>query len=324
MREPYVPIFDSIRTSSMWAQDAETRIFWLTLLLVADPEGDVSGALPGLAIAANLSLEAACRAMKILESPDPHSRTREHEGRRVLPVERGWRIVNFAAHRALARREAELARKRRWWHANRGAHVPIPQSFLDAPLEVPLDASLANLDALAQPRESLDASTPKSKSKSKPTPRGKVKEGSAEGDAPPAAPPPAASAAPPPPQSTDPREGGEGSPEPTEAKGGATKRSKGPSRGPTAIPADLAPEPDDVELARVHRKDVRLELDRMRDWALGKNIRRANWRATFRNWLRSDGPGRSGPAPRQQSGVDEFTRSRLEKIRRLEEEEAKQ
>jgi hypothetical protein len=44
-------------------------------------------------------------ALKRLSSPDPYSRTKDHEGRRIEEVEGGWRILNYLKYRNLKSHE---------------------------------------------------------------------------------------------------------------------------------------------------------------------------------------------------------------------------
>src|SRR5438046_349873 len=79
----FVKIYGSILHSSVWAEDAETRVLWITMLAMADRRGMVSAALPGLARAANISLEKCETALQVLSSPDPHSKSKQYGGRRI-------------------------------------------------------------------------------------------------------------------------------------------------------------------------------------------------------------------------------------------------
>lgn len=136
MREPYIPLFCSIIRSTLWMnEDSDTRVVFITLLAMMDPEGHVATSLPGIAKDACLSVDATRAAMARLEAPDPDSRSKSEEGRRVVPIERGWRVVNAQEFRDLARREAELARKRRWWakHAETRRSLDALDESLDAP-----------------------------------------------------------------------------------------------------------------------------------------------------------------------------------------------
>ena len=78
-------------------------------MLHADPEGFVPGTIPGLAVAANVPLDDTRQAIEKFLAPDPDSNTQEHEGRRLEKVPHGWRILNFAYWRELAKTEAEKA-----------------------------------------------------------------------------------------------------------------------------------------------------------------------------------------------------------------------
>ena len=120
MGEGFVKLFSSILDSSIWGYDSETRLVWITLLAMADADGVVRAAVPGIANRARVSMEATEKALDIFQSPDEHSRSEEHEGRRVVKDGRNWTILNFREHRERYRQEQEKQRKRRWWRENRG------------------------------------------------------------------------------------------------------------------------------------------------------------------------------------------------------------
>jgi hypothetical protein len=74
------------------------------LIVASEPGrgGDVDLRLDDLAWRAKMSEDLTRTALVILASPDPESRTRTLEGRRIIPIEEGrawgWRIVNWNAH----------------------------------------------------------------------------------------------------------------------------------------------------------------------------------------------------------------------------------
>lgn len=116
MNEPFLKLTSSILFSSVWAEDDRTRIVWITLLALADREGYVNTSALGISRAANVPIEAVAAAIEKFAAPDPHSRSREHDGRRIKVVEGGgWIILNYARYRALhddeARRDYERERK---------------------------------------------------------------------------------------------------------------------------------------------------------------------------------------------------------------------
>ena len=97
----FVKLYGSILDSSVWSEDPFTRIVWITMLTMADAEGFVEAAVPGLARRANVPLEACETALERLQSPDPYSKSPEHDGRRIEKVDRGWEILNYKAYREL-------------------------------------------------------------------------------------------------------------------------------------------------------------------------------------------------------------------------------
>jgi len=109
-RKPYVVIDSEILNSSVWMEDGDTRLVWLTLLVLCDTEGYVGAAIPGIAKAAGVPLEAAEAALQRFQEPDPYSRTTTFEGRRLEVAERGFRVLNFTEH--LDRLSGEKAKTR--------------------------------------------------------------------------------------------------------------------------------------------------------------------------------------------------------------------
>lgn len=110
----YTPLFGSIVTSSIWNEDSETRIVWITMLALADANGKVEGSVSGLAPVARVSLGSCEKALNRLKQPDPYSRTKEFDGRRIEDVEGGWQISNFVKFREKAKkRTAEYYRNYR-------------------------------------------------------------------------------------------------------------------------------------------------------------------------------------------------------------------
>jgi len=79
------------------------------MLALSDAGGRVDAAIPGLARAANVTLQECEDALKRLSSPDPYSRTPDNEGRRIVAVDGGWVILNYAKYRE--RRDPEKRRQ---------------------------------------------------------------------------------------------------------------------------------------------------------------------------------------------------------------------
>jgi len=107
----FVKLDTGILDSSLWVEDAATRIVFITMLAMSDPEGLCAATAPGIARRANLPLGQVRKALAELEGPDPESRTLDHEGRRIERVDGGYMIFNYAKYRA--KDHTATARKRR-------------------------------------------------------------------------------------------------------------------------------------------------------------------------------------------------------------------
>lgn len=101
----YTKLFSSIITSTIWTEDDQTRIVWITMLALADKNGEVQGSIPGLARIAGVPVESCREAIAKLLAPDPDSRTKDLDGRRIEEIDGGWSLINHAKYRAIASRE---------------------------------------------------------------------------------------------------------------------------------------------------------------------------------------------------------------------------
>lgn len=117
---PFVPISRQLLDSSVWETDLRVRVLWITLLMIAaEParRGTVDMTIRSLAGRAAMSPEDTRYALRVLEEPDPESRTKGSNGRRIERIdpdrEWGWRILNWAAYEADRERMLGAARKAR-------------------------------------------------------------------------------------------------------------------------------------------------------------------------------------------------------------------
>jgi hypothetical protein len=81
------------------------------MLAMADRHGRVWASIPGLAKEAAVSVEACRTAIDEFLGPDPDSRTKANEGRRIEPIDGGWRLINHAKYRAIRDQEERRAYK---------------------------------------------------------------------------------------------------------------------------------------------------------------------------------------------------------------------
>ena len=99
----YAKLFSTITESSLWSEPKEVRILFVTMLAKADANGFVEASQIGLARVSNLSTEETAKALKVLESPDKHSKDLdahpENEGRRIAKVPGGWCVINYDDYR---------------------------------------------------------------------------------------------------------------------------------------------------------------------------------------------------------------------------------
>lgn len=112
MHRGFTKLFNTIVTSTIWQEDDKTRIVWITMLAIADPDGRVNASIPGLAQVSNVSLDDCKKAIKNLMSPDPYSRTKDYEGRRISEVDGGWDILNYVKYRRMMNEEERREYKR--------------------------------------------------------------------------------------------------------------------------------------------------------------------------------------------------------------------
>jgi hypothetical protein len=97
----FTKLFSSITESTVWQEPDHVRLAWICLLAMADRRGRIWSSIPGLANRARITVDQAEDAIKRFLSPDIYSRTPDHEGRRIEPIDGGWRLLNHAKYRAL-------------------------------------------------------------------------------------------------------------------------------------------------------------------------------------------------------------------------------
>lgn len=111
----YTKLFASIVTSTVWLEADHVRLLWITMLALSDKNGVVEGSVPGMAKMAGIEVEECREALARLMAPDKDSRTQDHEGRRIDPVDGGWQLLNHSKYRAKLsaeeRREYDKKRK---------------------------------------------------------------------------------------------------------------------------------------------------------------------------------------------------------------------
>jgi hypothetical protein len=103
----YTKLHQSLVTSTVWREPSSTRIVWVTMMAMADKNGEVMASIPGLADIARVTVEECETALTAFLSPDKYSRTKTLEGRRIQEIKGGWFLVNHPDYRVMASREDE-------------------------------------------------------------------------------------------------------------------------------------------------------------------------------------------------------------------------
>lgn len=159
----YTKLFNSIVTSTIWTEDDKTRIVWITMLALADQNGEVHASIPGLARLAGVPLADVESSIAKFLGPDPYSRTPTHEGRRIAAIEGGWELLNHAKYRRMAsladQKDANAKRQKR--HRDRNATVTGSNATVtprNATVTVKTDKAEAEAEAKAYTEE--EASQP--------------------------------------------------------------------------------------------------------------------------------------------------------------------
>jgi hypothetical protein len=122
-------------------EDDQTRIVWITMLALADKNGEIQGSVPGIARMSGVPVDSARDAITKFLSPDPDSRTKDDEGRRLEVIEGGWSMINYQKYREMASREemrsAEAKRKARYRAKKKRNDLEMSQVVPDKSQDVP-------------------------------------------------------------------------------------------------------------------------------------------------------------------------------------------
>jgi hypothetical protein len=111
----YTPLDHGLLTSTLLKQGPDVVAVWALILASTDKLGE-SDMQPSIAASLlRISDERAEEAFALLSAPDPQSKNKEREGRRILPCEDGkWQVVSHAKYQRLASRAGATERQRRY------------------------------------------------------------------------------------------------------------------------------------------------------------------------------------------------------------------
>jgi hypothetical protein len=260
----YTKLDHTLTDSTIWQAPDTTRLVWITMLSMADQNGYVGASVPGLAGRARVSIDACVEALAAFEAPDPWSRTKDNEGRRIAVADGGWVLLNHAKYRAAQNADDRRERSRLAMQALRAKRKEEAQTVGRGDQKL---TKLAQEEAEEERRERV------------------VVVGGSKGEDPkppapaPSDPPPAAAGKPAAP--TKPRKNGQRLPEDWQLP---------KAWGEWAL----------AEFPHWTADKVRTEAAKFRDhWTAkpGADATKLDWLATWRNWCRSDIAQRDAPRP---------------------------
>jgi hypothetical protein len=126
----FVKVFSQIFDSSI-AENYELRHFFEDMLKLADIDGVVDMTPEAISRRINLPIEKVISFLTELAQPDSKSRSPEHDGRRIVPLDShrdwGWIVVNYQHYRMLRDEEARRAYFRDAKRKQRETKKPSPR-----------------------------------------------------------------------------------------------------------------------------------------------------------------------------------------------------
>lgn len=134
----FVKLFSSIVTSSLWNEDSDSRVVWITMLALANSHGQIISTVSALSRIANVPPETCQKAINTFCSPDQDSRTKTDEGRRLRVIDGGWELVNYELYKQMMSEEdrKDYQRKYQQKHrTNKNHHLSNSSSFVINPTQ---------------------------------------------------------------------------------------------------------------------------------------------------------------------------------------------
>jgi hypothetical protein len=105
----FAKVFFQIFESSI-SDDYLVRHVFMDLLVLSDEEGVIDKTTKAISRITNVPVEIVEMAIAKLCAPDPHSRTPDESGARLVLIDDhrdwGWRIVNYIKYRSIRDEEA--------------------------------------------------------------------------------------------------------------------------------------------------------------------------------------------------------------------------
>lgn len=109
----FTKLYQGIVQSSIMAEDPATFKVWIAILASCGPDGIARISSTYLSAVCRLSQEQVDKSIIVLESPDPNSRSKEEDGRRIKPQDGGWYVINYKKYREFTYSDSPAAIRQR-------------------------------------------------------------------------------------------------------------------------------------------------------------------------------------------------------------------
>lgn len=163
----YVKIYSQVFDSSL-AEDYQTRHVFMDLLVLADPEGEVDMTHEAIARRTNVPIAIIRDAIGKLTVSDVNSRSKDHEGKRLIPIDPernwGWKIVNFRHYRNIKNEAARREYMRTYMAKKRAAERAVSKVVSTGKQNVNISSismqEANNNDLSSEPKKDLRSEPP--------------------------------------------------------------------------------------------------------------------------------------------------------------------
>lgn len=164
----YTVVFDSVYDGTLCGKWPALPV-WLSILPMADKDGKIDKTYTAISKVTGWPIEILKQGIAELMEPDPESRSEEHEGRRLIPLDPdrswGWQVVNHAQYREKARkkmRQIEETQSGRDAERKRLSRCPVESGDVQSPPGASGQVRLSDSDS--------DSDSDTEKTKNPPTP----------------------------------------------------------------------------------------------------------------------------------------------------------
>lgn len=110
--------------SSVWVKESkETRLLWVTVMMMKNSKGQIHSSVLGLGHRARLAPYEVKESLRILLAPDPDDTSGVEEGRRLREIPGGWEVVNHDLYRFSTDEKREFWREQKREQREKKSHT---------------------------------------------------------------------------------------------------------------------------------------------------------------------------------------------------------